>query len=291
MFLSFGSLNYDLVYNVEHFVRPGETVISHAFGRFCGGKGLNESIALARAGATVFHAGMAGSDGAELVELLEKNGVDVSLLGHADCENGHAVIQIDADGQNSIITHAGSNGRITGEYIQSVLAHFGKNDVLVLQNEINMTDKIVDAAKERGMTVVFNPSPLNERIFHIDLEKIDWFIVNEIEGEFLSGKKSGEEIVTALKAKYPGAKILLTLVGDGAIYYDGEAMLHEPAYPCEVVDTTGAGDTFSGYFFACFMNGSSPAAAMKTAARAAAMAVSTKGASNSIPYMKDISKP
>ncbi len=289
-YLSFGSLNLDSVYGVDHIVAPGETVISSSLGRFFGGKGLNQSLSLARAGAEVWHAGMTGLGGEPLRELLEKNGVNISLLGTADCENGHAVILVDKSGQNSIITFAGSNSMITEKYILSVAEHFEKGDCVVLQNEINWVGEIVKIAKERGMTVALNPSPLNGKLDEIDFGLVDYLLLNEIEGKYLTGETEPKKIVRALKSCNSGMRIVLTLGSEGSMYYDGESEIFCPVYPVKVVDTTGAGDTFTGYFLFNVLSGMSPENALKLATKAAALAVSVKGAANSIPEMKDVMK-
>ena len=180
-FLNFGSLNTDMVYTVDHTVRPGETTASSKLEYFCGGKGLNQSIALSRAGARIFHAGCVGSDGDRLIEQLEINGIDVHLVKKADMPSGHAIIQVDKNGQNSILLFGGANKQISPEHIAAVLSDFKAGDRLFLQNEINNVDKIISAASEKKMDIVFNPSPFGKEIQTFPLDKVSWFVVNETE--------------------------------------------------------------------------------------------------------------
>ena len=157
--LNFGSLNIDMVYSVDHVVRPGETTASAELRYFCGGKGLNQSVALARAGMEVCHAGCVGADGGRLISLLRDNGVDTSLVTKSESPSGHAIIQVDRDGQNSILLFGGANMEITPEQIENAVRNFSAGGRLFLQNEINGISEIIGAAHERGLEIVFNPSP------------------------------------------------------------------------------------------------------------------------------------
>ena len=148
--LNFGSINIDLVYRVPHIVKPGETLSSLSLARFAGGKGNNQSIALARAGAPVFHAGKIGKDGAWIVAMLKVAGADVRFVKKDPGPTGHAVIQVADSGQNSIVLFPGANRTITPQEIRDTLAHFGKGDILLLQNEINALGTDPDDAGLQG---------------------------------------------------------------------------------------------------------------------------------------------
>lgn len=205
-FLNFGSLNQDMVYSVDHTVRPGETTASSKLKFFCGGKGLNQSIALARAGAKVFHAGCVGSDGERLLEKLKENGIDTSFIKKCDMPSGHAIIQVDKNGQNSILLFGGANKQIDEEQIAKVLSDFKVGDKLFLQNEINAVDKIITAASKKGMEIVLNPSPFGDEILSYPLDKITWFVVNETEANELTGESDPDKILSVFSEKYPSAK-------------------------------------------------------------------------------------
>ena len=288
-FLNFGSLNTDMVYTVDHTVRPGETTASSKLEYFCGGKGLNQSIALSRAGARIFHAGCVGSDGDRLIEQLERNGIDVHLVKKADMPSGHAIIQVDKNGQNSILLFGGANKQISPEHIAAVLSDFKAGDRLFLQNEINNVDKIISAASEKKMDIVFNPSPFGEEIQTFPLDKVSWFVVNETEAQELTGETVPEKILSAFSAKYPSANVLLTIGGDGAYCKaDGKTYFHD-IFDVPVVDTTAAGDTFLGFFFAT-LDSRGVEEALKYASAASAVAVSRKGASSSIPTVEETEK-
>lgn len=286
-FLNFGSLNQDMVYSVEHTVRPGETIASSKLEFFCGGKGLNQSIALARAGAKVFHAGCVGSDGDRLLEKLKENNIDTGLIKKCDLPSGHAIIQVDKDGQNSILLFGGANMQIDGEHIEKVLSDFKAGDRLFLQNEINSVDKIISDASEKGMEIVFNPSPFGKEILSYPLDKITWFVVNETEAEELTGECSPDKILSVFSEKYPSAKILLTLGSDGSVCKANGKVYHQKIFNVPVVDTTAAGDTFLGFFFA-LIDTLGIADALKYASAASAVAVSQNGASSSIPKLSEV---
>lgn len=286
-FLNFGSLNQDMVYSVDHTVRPGETTASSKLEFFCGGKGLNQSIALARAGAKVFHAGCVGSDGERLLEKLKENGIDTSFIKKCDMPSGHAIIQVDKNGQNSILLFGGANKQIDEEQIAKVLSDFKAGDKLFLQNEINAVDKIITAASKKGMEIVFNPSPFGDEILSYPLDKITWFVVNETEANELTDESDPDIILSVFSEKYPSAKILLTLGSDGSVCKANGKVYHQKIFNVPVVDTTAAGDTFLGFFFA-LVDTHGIDGALKYSSAASAVAVSRSGASSSIPKLNEV---
>lgn len=287
--LNFGSLNIDRSYHVPRFVRSGETLSSLRMESSCGGKGLNQSIALSHAGLEVWHAGKVGEDGRFLLEQLRRSGVDTSLVQvSGEVPTGHAVIQIDPAGKNCILLHGGANQAITPQEIDIILRQFGAGDWLFLQNEISCLDFIVKKALEQDMTVVLNPSPVDDRLLSLDLGGISWLILNEIEGEELTGLQKPECICSSLRSRWPDLKIVLTLGESGALCEDGSGPLHQDIFPSRVVDSTAAGDTFTGFFFAAVCRGSSTREALRLASMASALAVSRKGASASIPLLNEV---
>ena len=292
--LNFGSLNIDYVYSLDHFVQKGETISSEALHIFPGGKGLNQSVALGRAGVSVSHAGAVGKDGDFLLELLKESCVDTKYIQVLEgIQTGTAIIQNDKSGDNCIILYSGANHQITKEQIANTISDFEKGDFLVLQNEINGMDSIVRVAEEKGLKIVLNPSPMNEKILGLPLQYVDYFVLNEVEAAQILGlenisEKDGEKIVRELYNTYPHAKIVLTLGAEGSIYFDGEKLYRQRAYKTEVVDTTAAGDTFSGFFIAGILRGDTLEQAMDTAARAAGIAISRPGAAPSIPKIEEV---
>ena len=286
--LSFGSLNIDRVYQMAEFVKAGETVASTGFSMVAGGKGLNQSIALAKAGNQVWQAGAAGSDGGMLLETLSAAGVDTSCVKISSQPTGHAVIQVDRSGQNCIIISGGANLDITEEDIDAVLSRFSAGDILVLQNEISNIPYLLRRGRELGMKVVMNPSPLTPELSGYPLECADLLILNEIEGAFLAGETEPDRITACLRQKYPHSDILLTLGGDGSRYLGREGSFTCGIFPVNAVDTTAAGDTFCGYFLTCISRGMAVDGAMRCASAASAIAVSRPGASTSVPTMKEV---
>lgn len=286
--LNFGSLNMDYVYQVDHILVPGETLTSSARNTFCGGKGLNQSIALAKAGIPVYHAGMIGEGGEPLLEACRENGVNTEFIRRADGPCGHTMIQVDKDGQNCILLFGGSNRCITKEFVDEVLGNFEKGDILVLQNEVNELDYIIDRAYERGMMIVLNPSPYDSALDACDMSKVSLFLVNEIEGYQITGEKEPEKILARIKELYPHAKIVLTLGGDGSVYQDETGIYRQGIFKVKAVDTTAAGDTFTGYFISSILEGMPVQEGLKLAAKASAIAVSRPGATASIPLREEV---
>ena len=288
--LNFGSLNIDCVYQVDHFVRPGETMSSISRQTFCGGKGLNQSIALARAGVKVYHAGSVGkSDGDMLVDALNANGVRTDFVKRSEEEaTGHAIIQVTRAGQNCILLHGGANQTITNEHVDETLAGFEAGDFIILQNEINNMPYIMEQAYKKGLVIVLNPSPMNERILALPLEYVDYFMLNEVEAADICGDSGTDDPLISLAEKYPKAKIVLTLGKHGVHYKDGDTVLKHGIYKVPVVDTTAAGDTFTGFFIGSLAQGHAPEEALRLASIASSLAVSRQGAETSIPTMDEV---
>lgn len=286
--LNFGSLNYDYVYQVDHIMRPGETQTSKGMETFCGGKGLNQSVALAKAGCHVYHAGAVGEEGQELLECLKDNGVDTSFVRRLDGKSGHTIIQVDRDAQNCIMLYAGANRRQERAHVDSVLEQFGDGDYLLLQNEINELAYMIDRAYERGMKVVLNPSPFDAYLKECDMSKVAVFMMNEIEGREITGEEDPDKILKAMAELYPNSEVVLTLGGDGAVYTDYQRTVSQPVYPVKAVDTTAAGDTFTGYFIAGLLEGLPMEENLDRCARASSITVSRRGAAPSIPLLAEL---
>lgn len=285
--LNFGSLNIDRVYSVDHFIRPGETLSSQKMETFPGGKGLNQSIALAHAGAEVYHAGAVGEDGHFLVELLEQNGVDITQISFLPLPTGHAIIQVDRNGQNGILLFGGANQAITEELVDQALEDFSAGDWILLQNEISLNSYIMRKAAEKGMRIALNPSPMDDKIKQLPLEFVSLFFVNEVEGEEMTGVQEPEAIVAALSKLSPGCQVVLTLGERGAMVYDGASVWKHGSYRVPVVDTTAAGDTFTGFYLASCMKGMAAPDALELASVASSIAVSRMGAAVSIPTLAE----
>lgn len=286
--LNFGSLNIDYTFRVKEIVRPGQTIDSYDVERYPGGKGLNQSVALARAGAKVYHAGMIGQDGLFLKNLLENEKVDCQFLKIVETGTGSAFIQVDMSGQNSIVINGGANRKNTCEYCDKVLKNFKAGDVLLLQNEINKIDYLIDRAYEIGMYIVLNPSPINEAIFECNLEKISLFLLNEDESRKISASMDDDMILEKMRLNYPKSELVMTLGSRGSVYQGRGRLIHQKAYRSEAVDTTAAGDTFTGYYLAEYMRKTTTEKCLDIASRAAAISVSRKGASSSIPHMQEV---
>ena len=288
--LNFGSMNLDYVYTVDHMVLPGETQNSQGMHTFLGGKGFNQSTALAKAGVEVYHAGLIGEEGKIFRETAKEYGISDKYIQVCDEKNGHTIIQVDKNGQNCILLYGGANRAITREFVDEVLSGFEKGDIILLQNEINELDYIIDKAYEKGMQIFLNPSPFDGALDACDLNKISCFLLNEIEGGQIAGETEPDKIIDGILANYENAKVVLTLGGDGSVYADKEKRCQQPVYKVETVDTTAAGDTFTGYFIAGLIQGKTVEETMRMCAIAAGIAVSRPGAAPSIPYMEEVEK-
>lgn len=287
-FLNFGSLNIDFTYQVKDFVRKGETIASSSVSKHAGGKGFNQSIALSRAGAQVYHAGCIGEDGLFLRDVLEASGVNTACLKVLDVPTGNAIIQVDSSGDNCILLYAGANHCITEEYIDLVLDNFGRDDVLVIQNEINSLEYLADRAYEKGLRIAVNPSPINSNVTENILKKASWILVNQGEAEALAGVTGKDACIARLAELYPGSTLVMTLGASGVVCWENGALFSQAAYKTQVVDTTGAGDTFTGFYLAEVLSGSTQEEALRTASAAASLSISKCGAAESIPSMAEV---
>lgn len=288
--LVFGSLNIDFIYKLEHIVMPNETIKSTTCEVSAGGKGLNQAMAFAKTGLPVYIASNLGKNGQVLADTLSSGNVDISLLNHVDEDSGEAIIQVDENGNNAIIVCGNCNEHITEEYIESVFSHFEKGDILVIQNEINNLDLIINTAKTKGIIIVFNPSPFNHVIKTLPMNKIDYLFINEVEGKQLTGSDDEKQITQNILHDYPEMKVILTLGERGAVYADKKEYIYEPAKKVEVVDTVGAGDTFTGYFIYGVESGKTIKESLQMAATASSIVIGRHGAGNSIPTLNEVEK-
>lgn len=292
--LSFGSLNIDYVYSVPHFVKKGETLSAKELNVYTGGKGLNQSIALARAGVETYQAGAIGTDGMFLLEQLKEAGVKTDLVKILDdVRTGNAIIQNDDEGDNCIVLFGGANQAITKEQVDEVFKDFTNEDYLLIQNESNELSYIVEKAKEEGMKIILNPSPMNEKIMKLPLDQIDYFILNEIEAmQILEMDKpeeiDGKYIASLLHERFKDATIVLTLGSEGSVCISDDEYVEQSIYKVKAIDTTAAGDTYTGYFIAGILNGKTIKESMDIASKASAIAVTRQGAAPSIPVLEEV---
>ena len=286
--LNIGSLNIDYVYSVDHIILPGETEDTGSRNVFLGGKGINQSCAVAKAGVEVWHGGLIGEEGKMFLDACDEYGVNRTYIRTVEGPNGHTVIQIDKNAQNSILLFGGANQRFTKDFIDEILANFTSQDILLLQNEVNLLAYMVDRAYEKGMTIVLNPSPFNDKLKSVDMGKVSIFILNEVEGFQLTGENDPDKILQKMHQLYPNARIMLTLGKDGAVYFDGEQKVYQPIFPVQAVDTTAAGDTFTGYFLAGLVEGLPIPELLKMSAKASSICVTRPGAVPSVPYRAEV---
>lgn len=303
--LNFGSLNIDTTLTVEHIARPGETIAARRMEVFPGGKGMNQSIAMGRAlgeneAVKVYHAGCIGEDGEFLRKLLQEAHVDTTFLKTVDTKTGCALIQVEEGGENCIVVAGGANHCVTESMVDEVLENFGEGDLLVLQNEISCVDYVLKKGKEKGMMVLLNPSPLDETIRGVNLRKVDFLMVNEQEAKDMLGIYEPGDVGVVLNMIAPQLHLIMTRGAEGSIYLNRQGSLVQEAFSAkEVVDTTGAGDTFTGYFIAgiaeAFVSEEMMTMtqaiqnAMEMGCVASGIAVSCMGASASIPLREEVS--
>jgi ribokinase len=275
-----GSLNVDRVYRVPRIVRAGETLAASSLLEFAGGKGANQSVALARAGAHVVHIGKIGADGLWLRDRLAAEGIDTRTIIVSEAPTGQAIIQVDDRGENSIVLLAGANAKVTPDEIDTALSAAQPGDWLLVQNETSGVALALLRARQKGLHVAFNPAPLDARVADYPLECVDLLCVNETEHEALTN---------TLSAELPAAcELLLSLGADGVLLKSPAGEIRLPACAVQAVDTTAAGDTLLGYYLAGLVQQLSPHDRLSQAIRAAALCVTRPGAMDSIPRLAEV---
>lgn len=305
--INFGSINIDHIYTVEHFVAPGETLSSSHYQSVLGGKGANQSIACAQAGVQTKHVGAVNNNDSSFVALLEQSGVDCNLVQkQSTTATGHAIIQVNHEGENAIVLFAGANHILSTEQIEHALAKATTGDWVLLQNETNAIEDIINIASAKNIPIAFNPAPMTTAIKQLPLDKIDLLFVNEIEAMQLTDTTTIEQAIANLSQNLPKTKVILTLGKKGVCFlYQSQQTLVE-GFKVEAVDTTAAGDTFTGYFLARYIQNSQgiqsnqenseitqqnvPTNALTTACAAAALCVTQQGAAPSIPSNEQVER-
>lgn len=290
--ITLGSLNLDFTYQLPKPLEVGETLSSLSYRCGAGGKGANQSIAAARAGAEVYHAGRIGSDGTLLRRTLADSGVRLDFLEEVETPTGHAVVLINDAGDNSIVLYGGANRTIDDAFIDRVTSAAKPGDILLLQNEITNIDHAMEAGKKAGMRVAFNFAPFDPKLApELPLSLCDYLFLNRIEAGGIAGKSDVEEILETLARRYPETELVLTLGPEGAVALTPAGQrFHADSPRVKVVETTAAGDTFIGYYLAAVLDRFDTGRALERACRAAALCCSRAGAAESIPTRADLDR-
>jgi ribokinase len=277
-----GSINLDHFYRVPHLPEPGETLAATGFSTGLGGKGANQSVAAARGGAKVVHIGTVGADGGWAVEKLNGFGVDTSYISECDLPTAHAIINVDPEGENAIVIFSAANMAQEEGRIRAVLDGAAEGDFCLLQNETNLVAFTAELARGKGLRVVYSAAPFDAEAASEVLPFTDLLVLNEVEAEQLAGALG----VTA--ANLPVPEVLITRGSKGARYHSGGTDIEVPAFKVEPVDTTGAGDTYLGFFVAGLSAGMDAQGAMRFASAGAAIQVTRAGTADAIPDLAEV---
>lgn len=279
-----GSINADLFYRVPHLLSPGETLAATDHRRRLGGKGANMSVAIARAAARAVHIGAVGPDGRWAVERLLEYGVDTRNIVELDTVTGHAVIMVDDQGENAILIHPGANRAVTETHIASALGAASEEDLFLFQNETSGQVEGATLASAKGMRVVYAAAPFDAKAVEAVLPMIDILVVNAVEAQQLT------DALGVSLVDLPVRDVIVTLGGDGCRWINTDEGTEQsfPAIPVTAVDTTGAGDTFTGFLVAALDRGLPMEQAISLGQQAGAIMVTRHGTADVIPDLKDI---
>lgn len=277
-----GSVNADLVYRLPHLPGPGETLAALTHQRGLGGKGANMSVAATRAGAQVHHIGAVGPDGLWMRDRLSSYGVNVDHLVEGTEISGHAIIALDQAGENQIIFFPGANVGVDPGGLQQVLAQAVPGDIAVFQNETNAQAGFARAARAGGLRVCYAAAPFSVDAVQEVLSLIDLLVLNAVEASQL------ERALDTTLGDLPVADIVVTLGKEGCRWIHGDQVTDFAAPRVEVVDTTGAGDTFTGYLLAGLDEGLGIADAIGMAQNAGAVMVTRLGTADVIPTRDEV---
>ena len=277
-----GSINIDQVYTVPHFPQAGETLATLSYMRALGGKGANQSIALAQAGAQVTHIGAIHPADNWLITEMQSYGVDCSAVQHSEAATGHAIVAVNTAGENQILLHAGANAAIDIPAAITLLDQASHEDWALLQNETNGAADFVAAAKAKGVKIAYSAAPFDANVALALLPDLDLLVVNEGEAAALAAATNTAPDQLGVP------HLVITKGAEGATYYDGTCVLTQQAFPVEAIDTTGAGDCFYGYFLAALIAHEPIERALQQATAASALQVTKAGAAEAIPSKADV---
>lgn len=277
-----GSINIDHVYRLDHLPRPGETLAARSHGQGLGGKGANQSIAAARAGAMTHHLGAMGPGDDWIIDRLVDRGIcTAGIMRLSDQETGHAIILLDTDAENAIVIHPGANRAITPPMLEKPMAGIKPRDTLLVQNETSSQVEAARIARNAGARVIYSAAPFDIAAVRAVLPHATILAMNAGEADALFAAQPDD---------LPVQGLLITRGGDGAEYRDltTGTVHHQPAFVVNPVDTTGAGDTFAGYFAAALDRGDPIPSALRLASGAAALMVTRPGAADAIPGLEEV---
>ncbi|SEL03159.1 ribokinase [Pacificibacter marinus] len=279
-----GSINIDRFYALPHLPEPGETLsaLRHSVG--LGGKGMNQSVAAARAGAKVNHIGAIGKADDWVRERIESYGVNCQFLRALDSSTGHAIIYVDGEGENTIVIDAGTNAQQDYESVLRALDGAASNDTLLLQNETNLQPDAATFARAKGMRVIYSAAPFSVDAVKALVSDVSMVAMNAIE----AGQLCDEMGLTLEQIPVP--EVLVTLGSKGAMWRSNETgeVIEVSSPKVTAVDTTAAGDTFAGYFAAGLDLGMSVQKSMEWATQAAALKVTRHGTADAIPSAAEV---
>ncbi|MEO1161510.1 MAG: ribokinase [Pseudomonadota bacterium] len=283
MIFNFGSINVDHVYRVAEMPLPGETLTAGSYRKLLGGKGINQSIAIARAGEVPVHVGAVGSDDQWTLDQVKNFGIDTGHIVQSAHPTGHAVIYVDDAGENQIVIFGGANQDLQPAQIDTAFKSCdGDNHWVLVQNETNLLADIVDQAKTAGFRIAYSAAPFIAETVAELIDKIDLLAVNEVEAQATA------RLLGVAVSQIAVPEILITKGSKGAEFHSHGETHHHPAFQVDAADTTGAGDTFLGSFLAGHSQGTEIDQSLRYASAASALQVTRPGAAVAIPAREDV---
>ncbi len=284
-----GSINKDIVFQVDSIVSDGETISAFHQNEYIGGKGFNQFLALSKSFPDVYLYANLNEYDTEIINYFKVNNLNLDYVQLVNQKTGTAFIQVDNNGENAIVISKNANGLIDVQKLDNILSNHSF-DYIVLQNEVNDIDEIVNIISDKGIKIILNPSPVTKNISIDLIKKVDLLFVNEHELKSITNHSDIEMAIDFISNELPTKEVIVTMGNQGSLYLKNHKRIHQDAFLVKVVDTTCAGDTFLGYFIGCYLQDYSIEKCMYVATKAASICITSDGASNSIPNSNQVFK-
>lgn len=284
--LNFGTLYAECIYTVGNLDFSDDTLEIESSQTFAGGRGLNISVALSRAGISkIFHAGYVGASSEFLREALKNSGVNTANLKLVDKPSAHSIVLLEDETRSKKLYFKGVNNEVSLEFAETVLNRFSCEDILIIDDGVSNFEYIIGMAHEKNMKIFIAPE---NPVINLDLNLIDYIFINEIQAKNISKRESRQDIVKFFKSNYPLLCVVINFGKNGYVCIAKKQTLFQSSLKKEHIDFTASFDAFIGYFIACVLRGKKLQYTLLLSAASLAICSAKKGSAFSIPYENEV---